>query len=270
MKCSRATFLILLLGLLTAIFSPLVIGRTYAQAGRIYLEPGTLLLEGVGSTGTLEVRLSGASEISAFETRISYDISKIRVDGVEFAPALGGSKVGPNINGEAGWVSFGAWTMNRVDPNGGDFDFVNIIAGQESPVLLATISLTAVGEGNAAVSFVEDRTSVLGTEAGEGEEPPTVAVDSTDGLVQIGGPSGTEIVLRSGGNNVVWPAGLADFTSLSALGSIQADCGSAPAISRKKSGWWESAVYGYGGVGFALSEGSAVYIRVASSCVWTP
>ena len=267
MRLQREVLLILLLGLFATAF--LFVGgrEARAQAGRVYFEPNPLSLEAVTSTGTLEVWFSGASSLSAFDVKFLYDTSEVGVDAVEISSSISGSRVGPVIDEEAGEVSFGAWTANRV--GGDNFDFVNIIAGQEPPVLLATISLTAVGEeGSTPVSFVEEATSMLGTEAAQYGDPPTIDVTTEDGLVQVGTSPGTEITLRAGGNSVVWPGGLADFTSLSALESIQADCGSAPAISRRKNGWWESAVFGYDGVSFALSEGAAVYIRVASGCIW--
>ena len=239
----------------------LAVRATAQTSPRVYFEPTPLILEAVSSTGTVEVRLGGVSEISAFDIEFSYDTNKFRVDGVEFSSALGGSAVGPEIDNEAGLVSFGAWTLER----GANDDFINILGGQQ---LLATISLTAVGEGKAPLPFTW--AEMLGTTADAGEEPPSIEVGAEDGLVQVGTSPGPETVLHSGGNRVVWPASLTGFTSFSALESIADDCGSVAKISRKKNGWWESAVHGYGGVGFALSEGNVVYIRVVSGCVWSP
>ena len=268
MRLPKKILLILVLGIFATTFPFVVVREVRAQAGRIYFEPDTLSLEAVDSEGTLEVWLSGVPSLSAFDVKFSYDNSKVHVDAVEIPSSVSGSKLGPVIDNEAGEVSFGAWTANRV--GGGDFDFVNLIAGQESPVLLATISLTAVGEGSAPVSFMGGYANFFGTEAVEHGDPPSISVDTEDGLVQVGTSSGPEIILESGWNRVIWPAGLGGFTSLSALGSIPAECGSAPAISRKKNGRWESAVYGYGGVGFLLSEGGAAHARVAFGCVWSP
>jgi len=141
----------------------------------------------------------------------------------------------------------------------------------------AEITISALGKGESGLNFDAAKYFLYGTETGAGGQLIPVSADFTNGQVQVGEtpppppPPPVTINLSAGGNQVIWPSGLpAGFTSLTALPSIQTDCGSAQSISRKKNGWWESAVYGYGGANFALTEGAAAAVRVASTCVWTP
>lgn len=154
----------------------------------VFVEPTPLALDAVWETGTVEVRLEGVTELSAFDVEFSYDSSKVQVEGVEFPNSLGGAKLGPEIDIDAGLVSFGAYTQDREE----DDDFVNILGDP----LLATVSLKAIGLGSAPLTFTW--ISVSSTEAEANEVPPSIDVESEAGLVQIGDvsdptPTPTEI-----------------------------------------------------------------------------
>jgi hypothetical protein len=148
--------------------------------------------------------------------------------------------------------------------------FRNIL--NDTPAVLATLTVSAIAEGTANLRFDTNSSFVLQTEVDT--EGLALRTDTafTNGQVKVGETpdEGSAINLSAGGNQMIWPSGLIDFTSLTALEGLGADCGGVPTISRKKNGWWESAVYGYGGTNFNLAEGAAVYVRVGSGCVWTP
>ena len=233
---------------------PLVVPKVYAQTPQIYFEPTLLTLDNVGDSGSVEIKISGATNISGYEFHFDFDPQAIRVDGVEILDAPSGVSIiplGPEIDNENGSVAAGVLNYGGKD----------ILTG--ATAALVRINLTTLKEGTTNLSFTDAMLTDTNFES--------LAVTTSNGSVRTGTPSdGEGIPLHSGGNRVIWPEGLGDFTSLSALESIADDCGGAGAISRKRGGWWESAVYGRGGVNFALSAGNAVYIRVASGCVWSP
>lgn len=240
-----------------------VVGVEAQTTPQVYLEPTPLTLEQVGESGSVEVILNNVSESSGFQFELSFDKELVQVDAVDLLTPPTGVTLIPlkDIDNGEGTATFGA----LVTCGGGVCP--NILS--DSSTVLATLTVSAVGEGATNLEF---STSYIlyGTEMGADDVPVRTEVTLAGGQVVVGETQGPTINLSPGGNSIVWPAGLGEFTSLSALENIQADCGSVPALSRKKNGWWESAVSGYGGVGFALSEGDAVYIHVASSCVWGP
>ena len=240
-----------------------VVGVEAQTTPQVYLAPVSLTLAQVGDTGSVEVLLNNVPESAGFQLKLSFNKEVIQVDAVDLLTPPAGATSIPlkDIKNEEGVVTFGA----LVTCGGGVCP--NILSGE--PAVLATLTVSAVGEVTTNLEF--DASYILyGTEMGADDLPVRIEAALAGGQVVVGETQGPTINLSPGGNSVVWPGGLADFTSLSALESIQADCGSAPAISRRKNGWWESVVFGYGGVGFALSEGDAAYIRVASGCVWSP
>jgi len=242
----------------------LAVQKAFAQAARVYLDPTPLQLDAVGATGTVKVKLENLSGSAGFEFKLSFDKSLIKVDDINLLIPASGVIPVKNIDNENGTVTFGAVALceGGVCPN--------ILNG--TPLEAAEITISAVGQGTSGLDFDTASYILYGTEMGADGWPVRVSADLTNGRVQVGEtPGGVTINLSAGGNQVVWPSGLpAGLTSLAALGSIQNDCGSAQSISRKKNGWWESAVYGYGGANFALTEGAAAAVRVASACVWTP
>jgi len=246
-----------------------LVARAGAQTTpRIYLDPTPLTLDQIGTPKTVEVVLEGVSESAGFEFEISFDGSVIQVDSIEVlsAPSDVQQKVvGPftTIDGERGTVTFGmaVFCEEGVCPN--------ILS--DSSTVLATLTVSAVGEEGTATNLEFDVSYTLyGTEMGANDMPVGVEVTLTGGRVAVGEEEGPTVNLSRGWNRATLPEGFVSSDSLSALVSIEANCGSIPAISRKKNGWWESAVYDYGGASFALSEGDAAYIRVASGCVWSP
>ena len=240
----------------------LTLERAYAQTPNIYLDPTPLTLAEVGATGTIEVKLENVSESAGFQLELSFDKTIIRVESVALLVPTSGVLPVKEINNEEGTVTFGAVAFcgGGVCPN--------ILDGL--PVM-AAITVSAVGEGATDLEF-DALYTLYGVEMGADDMPVKIGTTLTNGRVEVGGESseGPTIELSSGGNTVVWPSGLEETTSLSALESIEADCGSAKAVSRRKNGWWESAVYDYGGANFGLVAGGSYYIEATSSCSWTP
>ena len=242
----------------------LMAGATAQTQPRVYLDPTPLTLDQIGTSKTFEVVLGGVTESAGFQLELSFNREVVQIDTVDLLTPPADVTLIPlkDIKNEEGTVTFGALvTCNEgVCPN--------ILSG--SPAVLATLTVSGVGEGTTNLEFDVSYT-LYGVELAAGDDMP-VEVDATlaGGQVVVGEAEGPTVNLSSGWNRTTLPEVPAGFDSLFALESIQADCGSAPAISRKKDGWWESAVSGYGGVGFALSEGDAAYIRVASGCVWSP
>lgn len=220
---------------------------------RVYFEPTPLTLDNVGDSGSVEIKLSGAENISGYEFHLNFDPKAIHINGVEVLDAPSGVSIiplGPDVDAENGSIAVGAFNFAGED----------ILAGATAaPVRIA---LTTLKEGTTELSFTAATLTNTDFQA--------VNVETSNGSVRTGvAPEGPEIALRPGWNRVTWPEGLADSTSLSALESIKADCGDAK-ISRMKGGWWESAVYGYGGANFNLSTGNSYLIWVTSTCSWTP
>jgi len=269
MNLSRKVVLALF-SLLFAVSLPWpTVGRVFAQTPRVYFDPTPLTLNDVGASGTVKVKLENLSGSAGFEFHISFDKSLIKIDDIKVLVPTSVVVPPPSIDNEKGELGFaaGGLCQSGVCPN--------ILSG--TPLEAAEITISAVGKGTSGLDFDTATYILYGTETGTGGMPVRVSADSTNGQVQVGEtpppppPGGVTINLSAGGNQVIWPSGLpANFASLAALESIQNDCGSAQSVSRRKNGWWESAVYGYGGTNFTLTEGAAAYVRVASACVWTP
>ncbi len=262
MSPSKKIFLVLLV-VLSAVSLLLVGHRAYAQTARVYLDPTPLILGTVGASGTVTAKLENVSGSAGFEFKFSFDNSIVQIDDVNLLIPASGVIPVKNIDNQGGTVTFGAAALRESGV------WPNILSG--TPLELAKITVSAVGEGTSNLAF--DASYILyGTEMGADDLPVRLESTLTDGQVKVGEtpPEGPTINLSSGGNTVVWPAGLNDFTSLSTVRSIAEDCEGVVGISRKRHGWWESAVSDYSGANFNLSEGSAYYIKVASSCTWTP
>jgi hypothetical protein len=240
----------------------LTAGRVRAQTPNIYLNPTPLELIKIGDGGMVEVVLADVSAAAGFEFTLSFDKNIVRVEAVDLMTPPAGVNLIPlkSINNENGEVKFGTVALcdSGVCPN--------LLSG--SPAVLARLTVAAVGEGVSSLTFDTPYT-LFGTEMGTDDWPVRLESTLTNGLIRVG-EAGPTINLSVGGNTVTWPVGLGGFTSLSALESIAEDCGGVAEMSRRKSDWWESAVPGYGGVGFALSEGKVIYVRVGSDCVWSP
>lgn len=241
----------------------LTLERAYAQTPNIYLDPTPLILNQIGASGTVGVKLANVSESAGFELKLSFDNTIVRVDSITLLVPTSGVIPVKSIDNERGTATFGAAALceGGVCPN--------ILSG--SPLELAEVAISAVGEGTTGLEINASYT-LYGVEMGADDTPVKIEATLTNGRVEVGGGSseGPTIELSSGGNTVVWPSGLEETTSLSALESIETDCGSAKAVSRRKNGWWESAVYDYGGANFGLVAGGSYYIKATSSCSWTP
>ncbi len=268
MNLSKKIFLVLLSVLSVASLPLLANQQAYAQTARVYLEPTPLQLNAVGATGTVEIRFEGLPEIAGFEFNIYFDKDIIQIEDVSLLVPPSEVTFWPfdNIRNNEGVVTVAG--ISVYDSSIGKFG--NILSG--TPAVLVTLTVSAIAEGTANLRFDTNSSFVLQTEVDA--EGLALRTDTafTNGQVKVGETpaEGPTINLSSGGNQIVWPSGLTGFTSLTTLEGLETDCGGAPTISRKKSGWWESAVYNYGGADFNLSEGGGYYIKVASACTWTP
>jgi len=244
-----------------------LVARVTAQTQpRIYLDPMPLTLEQVGTEAskTFDVVLEGVSESAGFQLELSFDKEVVQIDAADLLTPPTDVTLIPlkDIDNEKGIATFGIGVFcdDGVCPN--------ILDG--SPAVLATLTVSGVKEGTSNLEFDASYT-LYGTELAADDDIVRIEATLAGGQVAVGEAEGPTVNLSRGWNRATLPEVPADFTSLSALESIQTSCAnSAPAISRKKNGWWESAVYDYGGADFALSEGGAAYVRVATSCIWSP
>jgi hypothetical protein len=265
MNLSKKILSILLSLLLVMPLSSAIAGRAYAQTPGVYLNPTLLELTKIGDGGTAEVTLANVPASAGFEFALSFNKDIIQVTAVDLLAPPAGVNLIPlkSINNEMGVVTFGGLVTcdAGVCPN--------ILSG--SPVVLATLTVSAVGEGTGSLVF-DSAYTLYGTEVGANDLPVRLEATLTNGQVKVGEtPSERPTInLAAGGNIIVWPAGLGDLTSLSATSGLSEDCGGTVGVSRRKNGRWESAVSGYGGDSFALTEGAVAYVRVGSGCVWSP
>lgn len=136
---------------------------------QVYFEPTPLILNNVGDSGRVEVKISGATNISGYEFRISFDYQAIRVDRVEVLnPPTGVSilPLGPEIDNGVGSIAVGALNYAGED----------LLAG--ATTALIRISITTLRTGTTNLSF----TDAILTDTNY----RTVTVSTTDGRVQTG------------------------------------------------------------------------------------
>jgi len=123
-----------------------------------------------GATFSVTVTIADIAELQSYEFTVQFDPAVVQVEEVERGPFLEGKSpisLGPQIDNEAGTVTFGALAMGSGPWPGGD--------GQ-----LATLSLRAVARGRTALEL--RRVSLFD---GDGDgDALTVAVE--DGTVQVG------------------------------------------------------------------------------------
>ena len=111
----------------------------------------------VGENFAVSVMIDGASNLGAFQFDLLYVPAIVTVDAVTLGDFLDStersvSSVGPNIDNEAGRVTFGAWSLGQQP-------------GPDGTGELATISFTAQGVGDSLLDLRE--VLVLNTAGGD-------------------------------------------------------------------------------------------------------
>jgi len=240
----------------------LVVGTTGVKAATFSLSPAS------GSTvsGTFDVTLNltdlGGKRVSGVDVYLNYERSKLEAQNI-------------NVSGGI----FADYPLQTIDSASGKIA-IGAIATPGSPVTspgkIATITFKALASsGSTTLNFDYTAGSTTDsniTEAGTGTDiltsPPTVTYN-----IQSSGPF--VFHLTPIWNKITWLVQLpTSFTSYSSLTHIESGCPRPTdpkrAIARRKNGWWESAVDGYGGVIFSIVANSDYYIKVASVCDWVP
>ena len=148
----------------------------------VCLEPTPRALDSVGKTGTVELKLKSAPKAAGFQFELSFDNSVIQIDEVTLlTPPSDDLTFIPlkNIRNEEGRVVFGATTFcEEVCPN--------ILAS--SPAILATLTVSAVGEGTTYLEF-DSSYFLYGTEVGVDNMPVKIEAALANGQVVVGSPA---------------------------------------------------------------------------------
>ncbi len=169
---------VLLLLLIVLTFSVGTVGST-PNAPTVTLSPNPLNLA-VGATANLQVQISGAQDLGAFEFVITYDPAVVRVNTVTLGPLLGSTGntatlLGPLVNSTAGTVRFAGYTVGSA-------------AGPDGSGQLATVQLQGVGSGVSTLIFTKVRVT---------DRAATIAAGTTasDGSVVVGQGTGSRMWL---------------------------------------------------------------------------
>jgi hypothetical protein len=168
----------LVLLLIVLAFSAGTVGSA-PNAPTVTLSPNPLILS-VGATASLQVQVSGAQDLGAFEFIIAYDPAVVRVNGVTLGPLLGSTGntatlLGPLVDNTAGTVRFAGYTIGTT-------------AGPDGSGRLATIQLQGMGDGASTLNFTKVRVT---------NRAATVAAGATaiNGSVVVGQGSGPRLWL---------------------------------------------------------------------------
>ncbi len=148
-------------------------------AASISLAPNPLTLA-VNDSGSVDVQISNAQNLGAFEFIITFDPAIVNVTGVTLGPLLSSNTftttlLGPLTNNNAGSVRFAAYTLGTgAGPNGSG--------------VLASVQLQAMQAGTSGLNFtkvrITDRSAVVDN-----------AAAATNGSVIVGSGSGPRIWL---------------------------------------------------------------------------
>ena len=240
----------------------LVVGVTGAQAAAFSLSPP----DGSTVSGTFDVTLSltdlDEKEVSGIDAYLNYEPNKLEAQNVDVSSGI-----------------FGDYPLRTIDPTNGKIA-IGATAPAHVPVTapgkIATITFRALRtSGSTTLDFdytpgstIDSNITKAGTGADILTQPPTVTYTFE--------PSGSfTFHLVPIWNRIAWLSQLPTiFTSYSSLDHIESGCPRPQdpprAVARRKNGWWESAVDGYGGVVFGLVADHDYFIKVASICDWQP
>ena len=165
----------LTLFILTITLTLLLIEATFAVTVKISPASQQIPIPG---TGTVNVSIEGVTNLGAFEFKIKYDSSIVKIlqsTDVQlgtFISSTGRTVVptGPTIDNDAGELTFGAFTFG-ANP------------GPDGDGVLATIVFTAQSEGTSTL----DLTNVQVTDI----NGDVISIDVFDGQIQVGAPPTT-------------------------------------------------------------------------------
>ena len=121
-------------------------GSAATLATGLWIEPASTQAE-VGESLTLQVMIDEAVDLGGFEFRLAYDPAVLQSDGAAMGPFLGStgrsvSPLGPQINNDAGVLTFGGFSLGDQP-------------GPDGSGLLAEITFSVVGSGQSAVRFLD-------------------------------------------------------------------------------------------------------------------
>lgn len=139
----------------------------------------------VGSTVSVDVRISGISDLAGYQFGVNFDNTLLHLNGVTAGSFLSGGDTS-------------AFGSNDVDPADGTLDavfdaLIGAQAGASGDGVLATLSFDTLAAGSAALSFLN--VTFIDSNLND------IAVTAVPGVLQIGAPTG----------DVPEPAGLALF-----------------------------------------------------------
>lgn len=153
-------------------------------AASITLAPNPLALN-VNDTGNVNVQISNAQNLGAFEFIIAFDPAVVNavLNGVTLGPMLNSSNtytaylLGPLVNNTSGTIRFAAYTLGSgAGPNGSG--------------ILASMQIKGIHAGTSSLTFtkvrITDRSAVMDN-----------GVTATNGVVIVGSGSGPRIWLPS-------------------------------------------------------------------------
>ena len=153
-------------------------------AASITLAPNPLALN-VNDTGSVNVQISNAQNLGAFEFIIAFDPAVVNavLNGVTLGPMLNSSNtytaylLGPLVNNTSGTIRFAAYTLGSgAGPNGSG--------------ILASMQIKGIHAGTSSLTFtkvrITDRSAVMDN-----------GVTATNGVVIVGSGSGPRIWLPS-------------------------------------------------------------------------
>lgn len=157
---------------------------TAPAAASITLAPNPLALN-VNDTGSVNVQISNAQNLGAFEFIIAFDPAVVNavLNGVTLGPMLNSSNtytaylLGPLVNNTSGTIRFAAYTLGSgAGPNGSG--------------ILASMQIKGIHAGTSSLTFtkvrITDRSAVMDN-----------GVTATNGVVIVGSGSGPRIWLPS-------------------------------------------------------------------------
>ena len=257
----------LLLALILS-FGLLVSSVTNAQGG---LNEATFSLspsDGAAVSGTFEVTIglvgvADGDAVSGVDISLNYEPGKLEEPTIDISGGVFANYPLQAIDATNGKIVIGA-AAPAHDPVTADGKIATITFAFRD---LTTSQSTTLDFDYAAGSTVDSNIIVE-----SGEDILTQTPEVTYNF-EPSGPFALHLVPVW--NRITWLAELpGTFTSYSALDHIESGCPRPEdpprAFARRKNGWWESAVHGYGGADFTIVADHAYYVKVASVCDWQP
>ena len=178
----RYTAVALMLCVLAGVMTVASAAGSDPTAASISLAPNPLTLN-VNSTGSVNVQISNAQNLGAFEFIIAFDPAVVNAMGVTLGPMLSSSTtytanlLGPLINNTTGTVRFAAYTLGTgAGPNGSG--------------VLASVQFKGLQAGTSSLNFSKVRITDRGAVIDAG-------ATATNGSIIVGSGSGPRLWLPS-------------------------------------------------------------------------